>query len=314
MQGDDRVRNCSLCAKNVYNIADMTRAEAERFLAQNGFTKCMRIAQRQDGTIITDDCPVALRKIRNGFRIFMRATAAALGFIVTLSCCVTRQARAEEGTAPVNRESSPSSSGGRAGTWGVSGTLGAIRRLPMATARFGIADNKWKGPPANVDEMCRESEWVVIAEYRGYKSSSIADDSQPPDAQYRVTETLKGNIPTDEISVRYELRDSTAEVESRKSQNSDLPQLGTKFVLCLSTRDPETGVFETHSAARGRFEANSACVYAAKQALGLPVPPRINPFLSKNNLLGTPPRALLPNIPIRPPQPVPDIFRTKDSP
>lgn len=68
MKGDDRVRHCCGCAKNVYNIADMTQREAENFLEENGTTQCLRIFRRTDGKIMTDNCPKGLRAIRNRLR------------------------------------------------------------------------------------------------------------------------------------------------------------------------------------------------------------------------------------------------------
>ncbi len=85
MLGDDRVRHCCGCAKNVYNIADMTKMEAEEFLAENGSSQCMRIFRRTDGTIMTDNCPRALRAIRNKLSLCCRfvagMTAAFFAFI-----------------------------------------------------------------------------------------------------------------------------------------------------------------------------------------------------------------------------------------
>lgn len=68
MDGDERVRHCSVCAKNVYNVSDMTAKEAESFLKENGSSQCLRFYRRQDGTIMTDNCPVGLRKLRDRFR------------------------------------------------------------------------------------------------------------------------------------------------------------------------------------------------------------------------------------------------------
>lgn len=81
MDGDDRVRFCGGCEKNVYNISDMTRREANAFLQEHGLTKCMRICRRHDGTVITDDCPVGLRKARERFRRIAKVASIAIGFL-----------------------------------------------------------------------------------------------------------------------------------------------------------------------------------------------------------------------------------------
>ncbi|HEY9715399.1 MAG TPA: hypothetical protein V6C72_18140 [Chroococcales cyanobacterium] len=98
MEGNDRVRACGQCQKNVYNISDMTGDEAEAFLAENGYTVCMRFYQRADGTIITDNCPVGLRKIRDGVKRLARTAAALVSFVISISA-VSAQDSATKSTS-----------------------------------------------------------------------------------------------------------------------------------------------------------------------------------------------------------------------
>ncbi|WP_437510009.1 hypothetical protein [Sorangium sp. So ce1099] len=74
MAGDDRVRFCQHCEKNVYNLSEMPRGEAERLVRAAAGDLCVRLYQRADGTVLTADCPVGVnrRRIRN-------LTAAAVG-------------------------------------------------------------------------------------------------------------------------------------------------------------------------------------------------------------------------------------------
>lgn len=72
MVGDNRVRLCAGCSRNVYNISAMTDKEAEEFLLKNGSTQCMQIYRRSDGKIMTDNCPRALRPLRDRCRLVMR--------------------------------------------------------------------------------------------------------------------------------------------------------------------------------------------------------------------------------------------------
>ena len=68
MVGEGRVRYCGKCEKNVYNVAHMTREEAEALIRNHDGELCMRIYRRADGTVITSDCPVgAQRKRRRDF-------------------------------------------------------------------------------------------------------------------------------------------------------------------------------------------------------------------------------------------------------
>ena len=51
MTGDDRVRACGDCQKNVYNLSDLTRDEAEALIREKEGRLCVRYFQRADGTI-----------------------------------------------------------------------------------------------------------------------------------------------------------------------------------------------------------------------------------------------------------------------
>jgi hypothetical protein len=59
MEGDDRVRFCCTCRKNVYDLSAMTEDEAEAFLAfhLDDQDACVKLYRRPDGRILTTDCP-----------------------------------------------------------------------------------------------------------------------------------------------------------------------------------------------------------------------------------------------------------------
>jgi hypothetical protein len=77
MQGDDRVRFCQTCAKNVYNLSEMSRVQAENLIAAKEGNLCVRFYQRADGTVLTDNCPVGLKLVRRPFQ-WLAASFAAL--------------------------------------------------------------------------------------------------------------------------------------------------------------------------------------------------------------------------------------------
>jgi hypothetical protein len=75
MQGDDRVRFCGSCQKSVYNLSALSRGDAEQLIAKHeGPPPCVRLYKRRDGTVITNDCPVGVRRRR-----FRRIVAASVG-------------------------------------------------------------------------------------------------------------------------------------------------------------------------------------------------------------------------------------------
>jgi hypothetical protein len=82
MAGDDRVRFCGKCEKNVYNLSAMTRDDGEALVRAKEGRMCVRMFQRTDGTVITSDCPVGVRREKLRARIWARvagmATSAAL--------------------------------------------------------------------------------------------------------------------------------------------------------------------------------------------------------------------------------------------
>jgi len=78
MIGNDRTRFCSQCELNVFNLSAMTRAEAEHLIANAETRLCLRFYRRRDGSIITQDCPVGLRRLKLRASRIRKAVAAAL--------------------------------------------------------------------------------------------------------------------------------------------------------------------------------------------------------------------------------------------
>ncbi len=79
MQGDDRVRFCGDCQKNVYNLSALPRQEAEGLLAAHAKGElCVRLYRREDGTVLTQDCPVGVTRKRRRKLAFGIAGATAL--------------------------------------------------------------------------------------------------------------------------------------------------------------------------------------------------------------------------------------------
>ncbi|WP_425615424.1 hypothetical protein NA78x_005343 [Anatilimnocola sp. NA78] len=81
MHGDERMRHCQECNLNVYNLSEMTRAEATAFIAQREGRTCVRMFKRPDGTVITRDCPVGLAAVRAKIVRLSLATAGLFAAI-----------------------------------------------------------------------------------------------------------------------------------------------------------------------------------------------------------------------------------------
>lgn len=80
MYGNDRVRFCSQCKLNVYNLSAMTREQAEDLIRNAEGRLCVRFYRRKDGTMITQNCPQGLAAVKAKFNR-MRARVAA--FLLT---------------------------------------------------------------------------------------------------------------------------------------------------------------------------------------------------------------------------------------
>lgn len=58
MVGNDKVRFCNTCSLNVYNLSAMTRDEAQGVLDAAPGRLCVRFYRREDGRVLTRDCPI----------------------------------------------------------------------------------------------------------------------------------------------------------------------------------------------------------------------------------------------------------------
>ncbi len=82
MTGDDQARFCKSCNKNVFNLTMMTRQDAEKLIRVKEGNLCVRYSQREDGTIITQDCPVGLERAKQTALRPWRAFATGITAIV----------------------------------------------------------------------------------------------------------------------------------------------------------------------------------------------------------------------------------------
>jgi hypothetical protein len=99
MTGTERVRHCSQCNKNVFNISDMTHAEAVELVRQTEGKVCVRYYQRRDGTILTRDCSVGDR-VSLKARLALAAVAGIMGITMTTGCIGASASDATPTTQP----------------------------------------------------------------------------------------------------------------------------------------------------------------------------------------------------------------------
>lgn len=83
MKGNDQVRYCTACKLNVYNAMEMTDFELIDLIRKREGRMCVRILQRQDGTVITRDCATA--RIYRGVKTLLVGLAAIWGGVSLVS-------------------------------------------------------------------------------------------------------------------------------------------------------------------------------------------------------------------------------------
>ncbi|MBA3993799.1 MAG: hypothetical protein C0469_09755 [Cyanobacteria bacterium DS2.3.42] len=126
MEGDERTRFCGQCKLNVYNIAEMSTKEAATLIRGNEGRLCLRLYKRKDGTIITDNCPVGLRKIRDRMK---RCAAAVIMSFAWVGLLSSAQAQGLVG-APVDPR------------YGVSGEVGTFADVETSRS-FYLTTATW---------------------------------------------------------------------------------------------------------------------------------------------------------------------------
>ncbi len=108
MVGDDRVRFCGSCTKNVYNISELTSEEAEKLLSTHEGNVCVRLFRRRDGSVITADCPVGHKRKRRrrllaGVLMATSAGLAGAAFTDALTMGETQDIEVSMGDVPGRR-------------------------------------------------------------------------------------------------------------------------------------------------------------------------------------------------------------------
>ena len=78
MRGNERVRFCGECSMNVYNLSNMSKRDAEALITSAEGRLCVRYYHRGDGTILTNNCPVGLQRLKRRMSGISRAVASSV--------------------------------------------------------------------------------------------------------------------------------------------------------------------------------------------------------------------------------------------
>jgi hypothetical protein len=91
MIGNERVRHCSQCNLNVYNLSAMSSLEARELVAKHEGRLCLRFYHRKDGTILTQNCPIGLKVV---MQRVSRVAGIALSAVMSASPLAAQAAQA----------------------------------------------------------------------------------------------------------------------------------------------------------------------------------------------------------------------------
>lgn len=99
MTGDDMIRFCGQCRKNVHNLSTLPDDRLAEVLAERKIKEtCVIMSKDKNGRVRFDNCPVALRKVRDHYR----KVAVSLLLIAAWSLALSADAQGLVG-APVDQ-------------------------------------------------------------------------------------------------------------------------------------------------------------------------------------------------------------------
>ena len=180
MIGNDQVRFCEHCAKDVHNISAMTIAEAERLVANSDGKLCVRYYQLPGQKIETkDNLHISYRVTRRISRVAAGAITAAL----TLSASVAAEQSVPATGVTLGSKTVSSLSGSLntidSGVGQLSGTVIDVNHAVIVGAKVLITNSKSrKELSAVTNEMGRfsfdnleEGLYTIKTESRGFRTA-----------------------------------------------------------------------------------------------------------------------------------------------
>ncbi len=142
MQGDDHVRHCASCDKDVFDLSSLTREAAEKLLIEKKGKLCAQYYRRADGTILTADCEVGVAKKSRA----RRRAAVAAGLLAATAAGAVAAASALRDT-PSDRGCEARVGSGQKPTQ-MSTTVTDLPQEPMVSGPMLRGDVAFEPPPS----------------------------------------------------------------------------------------------------------------------------------------------------------------------
>jgi len=201
MDGNEQIRFCIECSKQVHNLSSMTREQAEDLLAKAGGELCAKIDRDDRGRIITIDqlSQPSLLRIRT-LRFTSAAVAALLGIGIAVQAEVpSPQYRIVSVSSVQTLKASTEKTQIRDGKSAIVGTIFDVTKAVIAGAKVTLTKEK-----SNQDHIVLTSEdgqyrvedlepgpYTIKIESRGFVSFKKSGIELPADTQLRVDVTLQ---------------------------------------------------------------------------------------------------------------------------
>ncbi|HUN63201.1 MAG TPA: carboxypeptidase-like regulatory domain-containing protein [Candidatus Sulfotelmatobacter sp.] len=106
MPGDNRVRYCAQCHRNVYNFSTLSPKEIERLVLEHEGQLCARYYRRADGSMLAQNCPVAVRDM---LRWTTRIAAGVLAAVASVSPTLSKPSPQQPSTSQTHIHSAKKS-------------------------------------------------------------------------------------------------------------------------------------------------------------------------------------------------------------
>ena len=223
MVGDERVRHCDSCQRNVYNLSEMTRKEVEELVLRTEGKMCTRMYRRLDGTVLTRDCPVGLKAVRLRVAKFAGAVFATLLSVCSISFSQNKDEKQSPRQSTYKIESISQETNGR-----LAGTIVDIQGAVIANAEItlGRPDATEKKVVSNdygefVFTDLADGEYSLIAKSVGFTELNAAKLQIKGNQSYRIKVTLEVAALLGETVII--LRDSTDRKPMDLEQLKKLP-------------------------------------------------------------------------------------------
>jgi hypothetical protein len=151
MTGDEKIRFCVECNKDVYNFSAMTKRQAELLLQKTGGQICARITRDIDGAVITAGSPVGLNLVNlraSKFASAVVTAALSLSSTVAAKPSLTVDSKVSNLTSQKTKEKeSDQENDGKnqlSSSAAIKGTLFDIQKAVIAGANIKLSNETTK--------------------------------------------------------------------------------------------------------------------------------------------------------------------------